>query len=288
MRKKAIITGGESGIGRGIGVALAKEGYDIAFSYYSGAENSDYYVDMTTSLITSLGAECYSFDADLSKKDGADIFFNKAINSLGSLDLCINNAGVNKPRAIQDFSDDNLDFLLNLDFRTYIKMMHLSSRYMIDNKIKGNIINITSSRGERSYPNCGLYCGMKAGLNKMIEAYALDVAEYGIRINNVAPGAIRIRTKEEIAFIDKPSDMEYYWDKKIAESPLNTVPDFWDNLKDTVPLGRAGTPKDIANAVTFLASDKASYITGITLRVDGGLILPGIPEGSARTDEGWE
>ena len=81
--------------------------------------------------------------------------------------------------------------------------------------------------------------------------------------------------------------MEYYWDKKIVENPNGEVSDFWDNLSDTVPLGRAGTPEDIANAVTFLASDKASYITGITLRIDGGLILPGIPEGSARTDEGW-
>lgn len=287
MNKKAIITGGESGIGRGICLALAKEGYDIAFSYYSGAINSDYFVDKTTKDITSLGVKCYSYDADLSKKDAAEEFFNKAVNDLGSLDLCISNAGVNKPRAIQDFSDDNLDFLLNLDFRSYIKMMHLASRYMIDHNIKGNIINVTSSRGERSYPNCGLYCGMKAGLNRMIEAFALDVADYGIRINNVAPGAVRIRTKEEIAAITEPTDMEYYWDKALVDNPNGNVPDFWDNLSDTIPLGRAGTPEDIANAVTFLASDKASYITGITLRIDGGLILPGIPEGSARTDEGW-
>lgn len=287
MGKKAIITGGESGIGRGIALSLAKEGYDIAFSYYKDAINSDYFVKKTTGEIESLGVKCYSFHADLSIKGAAEEFFKKAVNALGSLDLCINNAGVNKPRAIQDFSDDNMDFLLNLDFRTYIKMMHLSSRYMIDNNIKGNIINVTSSRGERSYPNCGLYCGMKAGLNKMIEAFALDVAPYGIRINNVAPGAVRIRTKEEIAAIKEPTDMEYYWDKALVDNPDKNIPDFWDNLSDTIPLGRAGTPEDIANAVTFLASDKASYITGITLRIDGGLILPGIPEGSARTDEGW-
>lgn len=287
MGKKAIITGGESGIGRGIALSLAKEGYDIAFSYYKDSINSDYFVKKTTGEIESLGVKCYSFHADLSIKGAAEEFFKKAINALGSLDLCINNAGVNKPRAIQDFSDDNMDFLLNLDFRTYIKMIHLSSRYMIDNNIKGNIINVTSSRGERSYPNCGLYCGMKAGLNKMIEAFALDVAPYGIRINNVAPGAVRIRTKEEIAAIKEPTDMEYYWDKALVDNPDKNIPDFWDNLSDTIPLGRAGTPEDIANAVTFLASDKASYITGITLRIDGGLILPGIPEGSARTDEGW-
>lgn len=286
-RKKAIITGGESGIGRGIGIALAKEGYDIAFSYFKGAINSEYFVNKTTTDIENLGAKCYPIEADLSIKDNADKFFNEAVDKLGSLHLCVSNAGVNKPRAIQDFSDDNLDYLLTLDFRSYIKMMHLSARYMIDHNIKGNIINVTSSRGERSYPNCGLYCGMKAGLNKMIEAYALDVASFGIRINNVAPGAVRIRTKEEIAAIDKPTDMEYYWDPAFRDDPDKVTADFWDNLSDTIPLGRAGNPEDIANAVVFLASDKASYITGITLRIDGGLILPGIPEGSARTDEGW-
>ncbi len=287
MALRAIITGGESGIGRGIAIALAKEGYDIAFSYCPTAINVDYFVKKTTADVKAHGQHCFSFAGDFSDKDACKAFFDYAVNALGGVDLLINNAGVNKPKAIQDIDEENLDFLLTLDFRTYIMMMHLASRYMVDHDIKGNIINITSSRGERVYPNCGLYCGMKAGLNHMIGAFALDLAPYGIRVNNVAPGAVRIRTKEEIADIKEPTDMEYYWDPRFTDGSDLPDKDFWDNLNDIIPLGRAGLPEDVANAVVFLSSDKASYITGITLRIDGGLILPGTPEGSARTDEGW-
>ena len=139
-------------------------------------------------------------------------------------------------------------------------MMRGASSYFVKNKIKGNIINITSSRGQRAYPEDGIYGGLKAGLNRAIESFALDMASYGIRINNVAPGAIRIRSNEEL-------------------SNQNDIPiDFWDKLGSRIPLERCGTPDDIAQAVIFLASEKASYITGVTLRVDGGLILPGMPE----------
>ena len=141
-------------------------------------------------------------------------------------------------------------------------MMNYAGAYMKEHGIQGNIINVTSSRGERAYPEDGLYGALKAGLNRAIQSFALDVAEYGIRVNNVAPGAIRVRTRQE----------------RIADG---NNPDFWDELGTRIPLKRCGLPEDVANAVSFLASDKASYITGITIRVDGGLILPGPPEDAA-------
>jgi len=285
--KKALITGGERGIGRGIAIALAREGYDIAFSYYPKEQNAAEAVRYTEEAIRKEGRKAYAFEADLSVKEGAKLFFDQGIGALGGLDLLVNNAGVNKPKAIYEFDDGNFDYLINLVFRSYIMMMSYASAYMKDHNIPGCIINITSSRGERVYPNCGLYCGMKAGLNRAVEAFALDTAPFGIRINNVAPGAVRIRSKEEMAAMSFGADTDYFWDKRFLNGADAVKEDFWDELGKKIPLNRVAEPEDIANAVVFLSSEKASYITGVTLRVDGGLILPGMPEGSSNSENGW-
>ena len=277
-RKKALVTGGEYGMGRGICLVLAEEGYDIAFSYFPGVQNSEKAVETTKKLLAEKGAACFAFPADLSRKETAKELFEQAVSALKGLDLLVNNAGVNIPLPVQDLTDENVDYLLTLDYRSYIMLMHYASRYMIDCEIKGNIVNVSSSRGERAYANAGIYCGIKAGLNHMVEAFALDLAPYGIRINNVAPGATRVRTKEELLDMTEGGDTDYFWREEFKTNPEAVNDDFWDSLGRRIPLGRSGMPEDIGNAVAFLASDRASYITGVTLRVDGGLILPGMPE----------
>ena len=121
----------------------------------------------------------------------------------------------------------------------------------------------------------------------MTEAFALDVSSYGIRINNVAPGAIRVRTKEELLSISEGSETDYFWDEKFLKNPEAVENDFWDALGPKIPLKRVGLPEDVGNAIAFLVSDKAAYITGVTLRVDGGLILPGMPERADLPGNGW-
>lgn len=286
-RKKALITGGEFGMGRGIALELAKDGYDIAFSYYPDFQNSDKAVKRAQELYKAAGATSWCYPTDLSKPEAAKELFDKAVGDMGGLDLMVNNAGVNKPLPVQDLTEENVDYLFTLDFRTYVMMMHYASRYMIDHQIKGNIINVTSSRGERAYPNAGIYCGIKAGLNHMVEAFALDVCHYGIRINNVAPGATRVRTKQELLEMKSGTDTDYFWRKEFLDNPDAVQEDFWDALGKKIPLQRSGLPEDIGKAVVFLASDKASYITGVTLRVDGGLILPGMPEDPDLPGTGW-
>ena len=125
--------------------------------------------------------------------------------------------------------------MIDLDFRNYVLMMSYAARYMIDHGVKGGIVNITSSRGEQAYPGDGIYGGMKAALNRAIRSFAVDVCEYGIRINNVAPGAIRVRTKEQLE----------------AEG-RSAKDNFWDKLGPRIPLGRTGNPEDIGQAVAFL------------------------------------
>ena len=275
--KKAIVTGGESGIGKGIVKALAKEGYEIESSYYYEKE----IVDEVKKEIETAGGKITFFRADLTEKDGPHKFFDEAVSCLGGLDLLVNNAATSIPESLQDLKDEHTDYILSLSLRSYIVLMHDAATYMIKNSIKGNIVNITSTRGERAYPNAGIYEAAKAGLKQSIKCFALDVAPYGIRINNVAPGAIRVRTKKEIAAIKNPTVSDYYWKeafRDVNEEEAENVPDFWDELGECIPLGRSGLPEDIANAVCFLASEKASYITGVTINVDGGLILAGMPE----------
>lgn len=288
-RKKVIITGGEIGMGRGIAAELAAEGYDIAFSFYPKTQNLEAALETTVSMLKESGANVWSFPADLSQPDAPEKLFSSAVESLGGLDLLVNNAGVNIPAPLQEISVDNFDYLIGLDLRAYVMMMHYAACYMIDHGTKGCIVNISSSRGERSYPNAGIYCGIKSALNRMAEAFALDVAPYGIRINNVAPGAIRVRSDEELLAMSEGAATDYFWDKKfLTDSELVKDNDFWDLLGPRIPLGRVGTPTDVGRAVAFLASEKASYITGFTLRVDGGLILPGMPEDTSMAGKDYK
>ena len=241
-------------------------------------------------MLKERGAQAWHFQADLSKPGGPKELFDKAVDSLGGLDLLVNNAGVNMPLPLQEITEDNFNYLVSLDLRAYVMLMHYAARYMIDHGIQGSLINVSSSRGERAYANAGIYCGIKSCLNRMAEAFALDMAPYRIRVNNVAPGATRVRTDEELLAMTHGSATDYFWNKEFLDKPeLIKDRDFWDLLGPRIPLGRVGTPEDIGRAIAFLASDKASYITGITLRVDGGLILPGMPEDSsmASSYKGW-
>ena len=278
MTKKAIVTGGSKGIGKGITLALAREGYDVAMCFIGDEDEGK---AVAREAKEQYGRMVYPFIADLRIEEESDRFFNDAITVLGGLDVLVNNAGKTIFEPLYGITEEKLNHLINLDFRSNILLMRDAAKYMIEHDTKGSIINITSSRGERAYPECGIYCGLKAALNHAIEAFALDTAPYGIRINNVAPGATRVRTKKELRHLDAEDKKDYYFREEFQDGSKPIRTDFWDELGGRIPLERTATPEDIANAVCFLISDKASYITGITLRVDGGLILPGMPEGSA-------
>ncbi len=269
--KKAMVTGASRGIGRGIALCLAREGYDVAISYVNKKDQAE---ELAAEINEKYGRKCYFFQAALEQPGAGVKLFNECLEALGGVDLLVNNAGVTLFEHILDLKEETLDFLFQLDFKNYLLMLREAARYMAKNHIRGSIINITSSRGDQAYPDDTVYGAFKAGLRRAVEAAALDLAPYGIRVNNVAPGAIRIRSREEIA-------------AEGPDSPMHGLSvSFWDDLGRQIPLGRSGLPEDIGEAVVYLASDKASYITGITLRVDGGLILPGMPEGSGGTG-GW-
>lgn len=280
--KKAIVTGASRGIGRGIALELASKGYDVAVSYN---EMEDDARALAAEIKEKYQRECYYFQASLHIPGEGVKLFEKCIDKLGGVSLMVNNAGVTKYEGILDLTEETMDFLINLDFRNYLIMAREASRYMVENSIKGSIVNITSSRGERAYPGDMVYGAMKAGLLRAVQSAALDLAPYGVRINNVAPGATRVRPRG----VTKAGEPSSSATQAGRVADRNSDRDFWDELGMRIPIGRVGTPEDIGKAVAFLASDDASYITGVTLRVDGGLILAGMPERQAPEDaeKGW-
>ena len=160
MSRKAIVTGGSRGIGKGIVLALAAEGYDVAFTYASKKAAALEVAEQ----VKQLGQKCFIYQASLEVPGVAHEMFEKAVADLGGLDLLVNNAGLTICECIQNITEEKLDQLLSLDFRTFVLLMRDASPYMIDHGIRGNIVNITSARGQRAFPESGVYCGLKAGL----------------------------------------------------------------------------------------------------------------------------
>lgn len=266
-RKKAIVTGGSSGIGRGIVYCLAEEGYDVIFSYRSKEENAK---KVVADLIEKYPMGKFGcMKAELSNPGAGAAFFREAINDLKGLNLMVNNAGVTILESVFDLSEKNMDYLIQLLFKNYVILMKEAATYMAAHEIKGSIINISSVRGQSAHAGDLVYGGIKAALNRACQSVALDVAPYGIRVNNILPGATKRFNAEEEKSAD-PAHLE-----KIKF------------LSSRIPLERYGEPEDIGNAVVFLASEKASYITGISLAIDGGLSLPGLAETAKDAESGW-
>lgn len=257
--KCAFVTGGSRGIGKGIALVLAEQGYDVAITYATAVDEAM----GTKSSIEALGRRCFVYQAELQHPDVPERVTKQAIADLGRLDALINNAGVTKHNSLFTTEVELMDFVYGLDFRAPILCAKQAALHMRENGIRGCIINITSTRAFRSYPEDALYGAAKAGLTRATESMATELAPYGIRMNCVAPGATRVRG-------------DY------SEADLHS------GFAPKIPLGRYGTPRENGYAVAWLCSDQATYITGTTLKIDGGLILPGMPEdASPEAGYGW-
>ncbi|WFB57899.1 SDR family oxidoreductase [Paenibacillus sp. BR1-192] len=256
--KVALVTGAGAGIGRGIAKVLAEKGYRLAMTYNSSKEGI---VDVAEDIGHTYGKEPLIIQSDLTVRSEAENTIRKTLEEFGRIDLLVNNAGIGLYDELTELEEDALDMTMNLDFRAPMLLSKYAVREMIAQGIPGNVIFITSSRGERAYPKDSIYGGMKAALIRAAQSLALEWAPHGIRVNCVAPGAT----------VHKP-------EQSAEEEPLGSK----------IPLGRLGTPSDIGEAIAWLCSDAASYITGINLRIDGGLILPGMPEDtSPEAGYGW-
>ncbi len=250
MSKIALVTGGSHNIGQGIAQVLAEKGYDVALNYHKRLEGAQ----QTQAAVEALGRKCWIYQANLEEPDGPEKLVNQVRRDAGRLDLMVCNAGIDSRVSILELTAEWLDRHYTNNYRNYLLCAGAAARHMVHDGIAGNIVFITSTRGEMAYPDDVAYSGLKAGITRACKSLALELSQYGIRVNCVAPGA---------TWVHRP-------DREIPKIPF---------VNQSIPLKRTGTPRDIGEAVAFLASDAAGYITGTSLRVDGGLILPGLLEG---------
>lgn len=245
--KTAIVTGARRGMGRTHALALSGAGAKVVVADIS-LEDCQKVVDE----IVAKGGEAMAIQCDVSKKAEVEEMVKKTIEKFGKLDILVNNAGVVQFKPFLDLTEEDWDKTLNINLRGYFLCAQTAAKEMAKQKY-GVIVNVASiAMGQVGVGFAGLahYCASKGGIVAMTEAMALDLAQYNIRINAVAPGAI-----------DTPMAVSITQDPKALEGTLSQI-----------PLHRVGKPEEVSNLVLFLASDDSSYMTGSTVVIDGGWV----------------
>lgn len=244
--KSAVVTGARRGIGKGIATALALAGADVLIADIDLAE-----CEATAQEIqTKTGRKIIACKCDVSQKTEVEAVIAQAIAEFGKLDILVNNAGIYEPKPVLDLTEADWDRTININLKGEFLCAQAAAREMAKNKW-GRIINIASIAAGQvgvGFLASAHYCASKGGITAMTEALALELAPLGIRVNAVGPGVI-----------DTPMTKGITIDEKAKQGLLMRV-----------PVGRLGTPEDIAGLVVYLASEEADYVTGATFFVDGG------------------
>jgi len=240
--KAAIVTGAGQGIGKGIALALAKEGCKVTASDIN--ENN---AKTTAAEIAKAGGKSLAVRCDVSKKKEVDNLVTKALAEFGKLDILVNNAGIFPFKPFLEMAEADWDKVLDVNLKSIFLCSQAAAKAMPGG---GKIVCISSIASFVGFEGLTHYCASKGGINALVRAMALELAPKKINVNAVAPGAI-----------DTPGAQAAF-NEKAAKQTIAAIP--W---------GRMGQPQDIASAVVFLASDQADYITGQTIIVDGGWTL---------------
>jgi 3-oxoacyl-[acyl-carrier protein] reductase len=243
--KTAIVTGSARGIGRAIALRLAEAGADVVVNDIAAASEA---LEGTASEIRALGRKALAVTADVSSKDDVNRMVETVVTTLGHVDIMINNAGVTRDQLLMRMTDEEWDTVLNIDLKSVFLCTRAVLRHMLKQR-SGKIVSISSVVGIIGNPGQANYASAKAGVIAFTRTLAKEVGSRGITANAVAPGYIDTKMTEKLDDVHKKA------------------------LMDRVPLGSIGTPRDIAEAVAFLVSDEAKYITGQVLCVDGGMAL---------------
>lgn len=241
--KVVLVTGASSGIGRATALLFAKRKATVVA------------VGRNQSELVSLSDEATkgslrSHLADLTEQSQIERLVNETIDNHGQIDVLVNSAGIIKMGSIETTTLDDWDKLMQINLRSIFQLTQICTPYIA--ATKGNIVNVSSVAGMRSFPNLLAYCVSKAAIDQFTQCTALDLASQGVRVNAVSPGVV-------VTNLHSRSGME-------DEAYQN----FLEHSKQTHPLGRVGTPEEVAELICYLASDKAGWITGAVYSIDGG------------------
>jgi 3-oxoacyl-[acyl-carrier protein] reductase len=242
--KVALVTGGARGIGRAIVIRLATQGADVAFSYRGNADAAA----ETAGAVEAMGRRALAVQADVKVPESADALVKATLEAFGKVDILVNNAGITRDDLIMRMSEEAWRDVLETNLFGAFHMTKAVTRPMLKAR-SGRIVNITSVSGQAGQMGQANYSSAKAGLIGLTKATARELASRSITVNAVAPGFVLTELTKDL-----PEALQ-------AEITART------------PLGRFGTTEEIADAVAFLASDEARYITGQVLAVDGGLVM---------------
>jgi 3-oxoacyl-[acyl-carrier protein] reductase len=242
--RAALVTGGSRGIGRAIVLRLARQGADVAFSYRGNAEAAA----SAVAEVEALGRRALAIQADAKSAEGAEAMVKAALEAFGKIDILVNNAGITRDNLIMRMGGDEWSDVIDTNLSGAFYALKAVTRPMLKAR-GGRIINITSVSGQAGQTGQANYSAAKAGLIGLTKAAARELASRGITVNAVAPGFVLTELTQDLPDALKAQ------------------------ITERTPLGRFGTTDEIANAVAFLASDEAAYITGQVLAVDGGLVM---------------
>ena len=254
MRKTALVTGAGRGIGKGIALCLAKAGYDVAVHYGStknGAQD-------TAEKCRAFGVCAEVYQADIRSVDEIYAMFDRFLADFGKIDLMVNNAGITRFAPFLDATEEMFDTVIGTDLKGAYFGAQAAARAMVKQGGGGVIVNISSNHAMGCWPTASFYAAAKAGVEKMGKNMAMELAPYGIRVVTICPGYTHLPEH------DAPES--------------GTRPPWHDKIVRRIPIGRFAEPEDIGNAVVYLASDGAGCVTGTTLTIDGGALLPVLAE----------
>lgn len=244
--KAAIVTGAGSGIGQGIAKRLGSEGARVVVDYVGSEDGAD----ETRKAIEAAGGQAVVVQADVTKAADIEKLVETAWKEFGSADILVNNAGMEKKSDFWDTPEADYDRILAVNLKGPFFLTQAFVRRLRAAKKPGRVINISSVHEDMAFPGFATYCCSKGGLRMLMRTLTVELGPLGITVNNIAPGAIAT---------------------PINTALLNDKPKL-DALLKNIPLGRLGTPEDVAGLAAFLASDDASYVSGATFLVDGGLM----------------